>query len=400
MRNARPLAARVPSRILAAVSGAARRGSFVAVMAATAALTLAGFELYLRHTRTLVVAARPRSGVVEHDPALLLAETPRGRRLVPGSDVVIRNHVLSRRDVRMTVSSLGFRDEEMPAEKPPGERRVLVLGDSITWADYLDAEHTFVERTEALLREGGGGPVRVINAGVGDVGLREEVDILEERGLFARPDLVLVAFYLNDSRPPWGFEGEAGGRGWLRRHSVLADAVYKDLLLRRWISGRGDQRFAWILDLRRLPWMTERPAFLELAGRARHDWGAAWDPGSWAAIEAQLDRLDALARTHGFRVALACLPVAFQVYAQFLEDGPQREMAERARRRGLPFLDLLPVFREHRGRNLFFDHCHPNEEGNDLVARALAPFVAAAIPQAPAATGTAGAGRGQASASR
>ena len=41
----------------------------------------------------------------------------------------------------------------------------------------------------------------------------------------SRPDLVVVAFYLNDSRPPWGFtfSDEVGHPGWLRRHSVAAD---------------------------------------------------------------------------------------------------------------------------------------------------------------------------------
>ena len=70
---------------------------------------------------------------------------------MPSAHVVIRNHYLSKKDVVMDVNSLGFRDAELPAVKAPGELRILALGDSITWADYLQAEEAYVER--ALLQD-------------------------------------------------------------------------------------------------------------------------------------------------------------------------------------------------------------------------------------------------------
>ena len=105
---------------------------------------LAGFEIYLRRAETHIV--REFSGgehpFVESDAEFLVRYTSRGRRLVPNSRVIIRNHRISGRDVTMEVNSLGFRDGELPAVKSAEELRILVLGDSITWASYLPAEET------------------------------------------------------------------------------------------------------------------------------------------------------------------------------------------------------------------------------------------------------------------
>jgi len=352
--------------------------AWLAVMVASGALVLLGFELHLRRSAFHIAG---EGAVIERNPELLVRHTARGRRLVPNARVVIHNHHLSRRDVPMHINSLGFRGEELPEPKPPGEWRVLVLGDSITWADYLPVEESFVARAEAELRSGAHGEAgrraRLVNAGVGDVGLREELDILEESGLGVHPDAVVVAFYLNDSRPSWGFEGEAGHRGWLRRNSLVADRIYQGLLLRRWIRQTGEHRFGWIAALDGAQWANDRERFLQVAELARHDWGAAWEAASWDGVSVEFDRLRLLSARHGWQVAVVALPVAMQVYASFLEAYPQEMLARTAQRLGFRYLDLLPLLRASHGfRNLYFDHCHPNAEANALIGSFLARFLA------------------------
>lgn len=338
-------------------------------------------ELYVRHTDTRIASAE---GDLAGNPFSLVRYTPAGRRLVPGANVVIRNHYLSHRDVPMRINGHGFRDRELQVPKPEDEIRILVLGDSITWGDYLPAEEVYVERLEARLRALDIPRVEVINAGVGDMGLRGEVDLLIDRGLAVEPDVVVVGFYLNDSRPPWGFPAERGHRGWLRRHSMLANRIYDWALLRRWLQERGEGRLAWVAATSRLDWQHDRTQFLELVALAPYDWGAAWQPGSWGEVDAQLARLEELGKLHGFRVVLVALPVAFQVQADFLEDAPQRELAALARARGFEFVDPLPALRAHAGERLFFDHCHPTPRGNDVVAQVLESFLAPSLRQDPA----------------
>ena len=355
---------------------------WLGVQCAIIAVMLAGFELYLRRTQAYVVDPRAASwnlGGLALGRGQLVAETPLGRRLVP-AHVVIRNHWLSHLDVHVDINSLGFRGPELAAQKAPGEYRILVLGDSITIGDYLPEEAVYVRRMEAHLRDRlPGRRIVVVNGGVGGFNLAEELDLLEDRGLALSPDMVLVGFYLNDSRPRWGFPGE-DGRGWLRRHSVFVDLVYRTLLIQHWMKTKGDGKFNWVRAQKTLDWANDPGAFHQLRDMAVYDWGAAWDPTSWRAIDLGLARLKAHSERSHFSVAIAALPVSFQVYARFLDDAPQREMEARTRAVGFRYLDLLPVLRQHRGEDLFFDHCHPREGANDLIGQALADFLRDAVP--------------------
>jgi len=147
----------------------------------------------------------------------------------------------------MDINSLGFRDREIPRLKQDNEIRILVLGDSITWGSALQAEGVFVERIEHYLGASMNDKViEVINAGVENVGIRDEIQILEEKGLSTDPDIVILAFYMNDSGPSWGFTDELEGRGFLRKHSVFAEKIYRKILFRKWINERGENSFAWI----------------------------------------------------------------------------------------------------------------------------------------------------------
>jgi hypothetical protein len=69
--------------------------------------------------------------------------------------VTIRNHTISGLDVAIETNAYGFRGPELGAPEP-GRTRVLVLGDSITWGDYLPVEEVYVARAEAHLADASG----------------------------------------------------------------------------------------------------------------------------------------------------------------------------------------------------------------------------------------------------
>jgi hypothetical protein len=363
------------------------------VLQATAVLLIAlALEGYLRAHETYVVSRAGkglgRLVLVADD---LVAKTHRGRRLIPNAHVLIRHHRTSGLDnIPMDINALGFRGPEIPTQKAARELRVLVLGDSITWADYLPEEKGYVRQAETALQTRV--PDRrftVVNGGIGDVGTTEELDLLEERGLAVAPDLVVLAWYLNDSRPPWGFAEEMGSRGWLRRHSLLAEKSYVYFELQRWIHETGEDRLRWGWAAQTLPWATRHEAFLELAVAARFDWGAAWDPVSWDTLQPQFVRLKQLANKHHFKVAVVAFPVSYQVYASLLDATPQDELRRRLAAFSFPVLDLLPLLRSQPHANwhgrpfgdddLFFDQCHTRPEANVLIGREIASFVSATL---------------------
>ena len=108
---------------------------------------------------------------------------------------------------------------------------------------------------------------------------------------------------------------------------------------------------------------------------AEFDWGSLWQDEAWTIVDRGLDRLKTIQDRHGFEVLIVCFPVRYQVYADYLEDKPQRRMGERAGRLGVHYLDLLPRLRERNQAEYFYDHCHPNEAGHDLIGKLIADFL-------------------------
>ncbi len=330
-------------------------------------------EWYMRSTQTRIV----EDGSDVHDPLAVIQYTTKGRRLVPGARVTIRNHYLSNRDVPMRINQLGFRDDELQSPKPANEWRALMLGDSITWGDYIPADEVFVEVAEKVMNLAANSSKRfqLINAGVGDIGIIEQIGILVEKGIAAEPDVVVLGFYLNDSRPPWGFAQELGARGWIRQKSALIDTIYRKLKLASFIQQKGRDRFEWVNRLDQLDWRTKRADFDQLVQLAQYDWGAAWQESSWPVVEENVERLAELSRKHHFEIAGVVFPVSYQVYSVFVDDQPQQRFVQLMKQYDAPVLDLLPLLRNHNFVELMYDNCHPNTYANDKIGNALARFL-------------------------
>lgn len=353
---------------------------FVASMVVTAVLLLLT-ELFIRGEVTHVV----RKGVenstsIQADPELLVESTARGRRYVKNAEIVIRNHYLSNQDVEIVTNSQGLRHRPLVVPKPQGDLRVLVLGDSITAADSVRDEDTFVRILERSLRaEFHFERIEVINAGISNVGITEEANIFEDIADEVQPDVTLLMFYLNDSRPPWGFAGEIGDRGWLRRHSVLYDTLYRIIQERVWMQKHAPKHLAWVPAVQSLAWRSDSRAFRDLANLARYDWGAAWLDESWTIVEEELQRLQTEVKERNSRLIAAILPVSFQLDATFEDKTPQNRFESIARSLEIPVIDLMPALMKVESSDRYYDHCHPTPVGNEAIANALKSFVAAAL---------------------
>jgi len=353
----------------------------IAAVTIALAIVLALAEVTLRSTQARVTADGGATPAEGEAMSPLRYRSANGMRLRPNARVLVEKQPTSGQDVLVETNSLGFRDRELAAVKAENERRVLAIGDSITFGGHLAARDVYVEQVERLLQIAE--PelrIEVINAGIGDTGLAEAVDVLAGPGLASLPDVVMVGFYLNDSRPPWGFPGELGAPGWLRRHSVLADTLYRRLKLRAWVRKTGENRFDWVEGLEALAWQSDRDAFRELASLARYDWGAAWEEDSWIVVERELRQIADLSKEHGFPVLLVVFPVAYQVYADFVDDGPQLRVAELANALGFELVDLLPMLRNLEAPKLFYDQCHATAGVNRAMARPIARALRELLP--------------------
>jgi lysophospholipase L1-like esterase len=101
----------------------------------------------------------------------------------------------------VTLNAHGLRDDEVPYDKPVGEKRILVLGDSVAFGWGVAQGETFSDRMEPLLAEQTGDRWQVINAGVNGYNTQQEATFLRIEGMRYSPDYVLLVYVSNDVDP-------------------------------------------------------------------------------------------------------------------------------------------------------------------------------------------------------
>lgn len=111
----------------------------------------------------------------------------------------VRGYVVSRAasvdfDYRARINSLGMRDPERSVDKPPGVRRIALLGDSVSWGWGVDDGARFSDLVERELGPG----VEILNFAVPGYSTDQEYWVLTQRVAAFQPDMLLLCFILND----------------------------------------------------------------------------------------------------------------------------------------------------------------------------------------------------------
>ena len=259
-------------------------------------------------------------------------------------------------------NSLGFRDYEHALDKTPGVFRILIIGDSITKGVGIpDPNLAFPMVLESELGQRG---LRseVINFGVEGYNTQQEVETLEDKGLRYKPDLVMLAYCMND-------------RDWPAHH------LYLELLQEE--SGSG------AVDAARLsPLLRHSALYLFLRYRVLDEWltkrrladtriKELFDLVQRDTVEEYFGVLAGLGRKHGFKVLVAVFPYIDDIDNYKHSDQDQWVQALAARH-GFAHYNLLSAFREcarQTGQTIAFDDVHPNNIGHVCAGRVLASFI-------------------------
>lgn len=117
------------------------------------------------------------------------------RRLIPNSTFW---HTSVDGTWEFRTNAQGFRDDKnYDYKKTPGQRRVLVLGDSQTQGFEARQSATFAKQLEGRLRARGMN-AQVLNTGISGFGTAEELMFLQHEGMKYSPDAIVLAFFAND----------------------------------------------------------------------------------------------------------------------------------------------------------------------------------------------------------
>lgn len=271
------------------------------------------------------------------------------------------------------ICSRGYRGDEPEAGRQPGRRRLLVLGDSISydvgsWAELLPAR--LVARN--------GEPLELINASVPGYTTHQERSYFERRLAYLEPDLVVLQYCLNDNHRMLHQLGPDGHRLFTpeaRRAMVAGDGGALDLLC-RYSYAAVELRERWLqrgLAVDRLqPWD-------RLEG-----FRTAWQAGSWADFARELEGLRDAVHARGGRLVVVAFPLESQLVARPPEIDadwvrlPQRSLVEACARLDVSALDLFDAFEQetHGNEPFFRDGLHLSPAGHALAAERVAAFLA------------------------
>jgi hypothetical protein len=283
--------------------------------------------------------------------------------------------------VEYRFNRFGIRDrDDLTLAKPAGVRRVVCIGDSFTLGWGVRQEHNWPVLVERELRRTEP-RVEVINCGGAGSAYADEYELaLRHRfGRFA-PDLVLVTLCLNDLLV-------TNGKLCQYRVAALGEADLPPAERRFWMAS------LLLFDLSR---RLARPSALALEPDrdwvqelmdlpADHLWYRNKDETPsvyWVAGTPQraLRGIRDWCRAHGCTAAVVVWPLL-----QGLEEGAtypferlHRLVGEFCAGEALPLLDVLPMLRGQCVEDLWVSphDMHPNERAQELVAPALAAFVA------------------------
>ena len=259
------------------------------------------------------------------------------------------------------INADGFRDHPHNLAKQPGTKRILVFGDSITAGNGLrDADQTFARLLQDKLPGS-----ETFNMGVGGYNTAQEAETLRAKGLKYRPDIVILAFCIND------FSWQASVYNRLRAQMTPdQDAI---------LSGNAALRSDWLratLDHSRLAFFT----YYRIASLVKSPDAPATTETN--PVESGFAALAALQRENEFEAWVFIIPGLDSLFSEYPHVTIHRDVFNAATPYpGIRVVDLLPYFARHNDNpsGLSIDGLHPNEEGHKLVAE----FIADALTNGP-----------------
>lgn len=270
-------------------------------------------------------------------------------------------------DVRFNAA--GMRDREHPIAKPPGTRRVLILGDSVTAGLGVAWEDTFVHRLEGILNARSRTSNEVLAAAVPGWNTVAERKYLFAEGFAFDPDVVALVYVSNDNEVslPWGpgppLPLHMQTWQWLADHSRLVEAA--SFVYRRHRPRSADSE-TWQM-LRAMKQARDRRSEEPHAFEPE-------DPG-WLASRDALADIAAATRARG---------VAFVIILYNLggPDAPTilSRLREFSASSGVPVLDSAPWFASRPAAQWLNASLHPDRDGHAVFAEGLARALEA-LPQ-------------------
>ena len=366
-------------------------------------LSLAALSLSL----SLVAAEAGVRLLTRSSPSLLVADPVVGKRFRPGfaSRVYVPECDC---EVELRFNRDGLRGPDRPHRKPPGTKRIALVGDSMVAAVASAEERTLARRLEQMLAGSRPDAIwEVMNAGVSSSSTGSELALYREVLKHYSPDVVVLVFWVGNDladnslaltrAPRLYFDLDRDGR--LRQLPF----AFQPSPVVEWLD-RNSRLYVWQKSALRQARATLRAPggtldAVELVFARPEPEAAAH---AWAITGALLRAFQEETAARGTKLVLVAAPAAVQVYDDLwaeLErraaraetplgrDHPDERLRDLCREAGIPFLALAAAFQAaaphrdstRREEQLYYEgRFHWNDAGNALAAARVHEFLAEA----------------------
>lgn len=307
--------------------------------------------------------------LVDRGTTLYLRDPELGWRHKPGAEDIWHG-------VPIRINSKGLRGPEREYAKPRGTKRILFLGDSVTFGfRNPNNDKVLPAQVERLLNEPDASPLECINSGVDGYSPWQEHLFLKREGLRYDPDLVVFSFVLNDVTEKMSlrqFGGES--EGFQIENSVFAEGL-------TWVRKTNIGLFAGDLGKQ-----LDTPGEGELRPGELSAYELLLNPDSppvqeaWRLTLQSIERIVRTCREKHVPLLIVAFPYTIQV-AKPEFDRPQRILGQFCEVQQVPYLDLQgPIVREltrlgKTDEHFFLDAIHPNDAGYLFCAQEIARVV-------------------------
>jgi hypothetical protein len=362
----------------------------VIVLLVTSAVCLGVLEAAARLTKS-------------EEPSLLVLDPVVGKRFVAG--FAGRVYVPEAgREVELRFNREGMRGPDWTSFKPPGVRRLALLGDSMIASVATDEDKTLARRLEDLLTRDSAAAWQVLNFGVSSSSTGTELVLYREVAARYQPDVVLCAFFVGNDLADNSYRLTQAPRIYfdLDEHGELRQLPFSAA------QSAGRTRIASWLDAHSRLYAWQKAALRGMKARLR-TFSRRVDPGYWIFSREESPEvaeawritgrlLGAFRReveSRGSRFAVVLVPCAEQVYddlwheltrsagpagAPFDRDHPEERLRELCHENGVELIAMTAAFRAraphassklreewlfHQGR------WHFNDRGQEIAAQAV-----------------------------
>lgn len=272
------------------------------------------------------------------------------RELKKRSDDIVLGHehipntesVLQSVDIR--INERGLRGGPVEALEP-GQRRILVLGGSITLGWGVPEDQTLTSLIQQHFAADGK-QVQVLNAGVGNYNAERYTELFFKRLEDLKPTDIVVQFFLRDAE-----KLDAGGGNFLLRNSQLAVTMW--IVMNRILGASGPDA---------------------LVDHYKKVYNPA-EPG-YQAMLVSLQKLADYAKQNNIRLTMAMMPDVHDL-ENYRFGWIHERMAGLAREMGYNYVDLLPAFAGLKPADVWAmpGDPHPNALGHKLMADTIYPVL-------------------------